>query len=98
VPEQCPQSLREVAITPTIAMGLRGHNIPTQRCTNVLPRCQLRPCHLEKGKNTLLKLDFLKNILEKGNIGRLHNFIGTTTGATHSLKLRVEEFQSTFSF
>jgi hypothetical protein len=48
--EQCPQSPREVANTLTIAMGLRRHSIPTRRCANVLPRCQLRPCHLEKEK------------------------------------------------
>jgi hypothetical protein len=34
----------------------------------------------------------------KQNNGRLHNSIGTATGATHSLELLVEEFQSIFSF
>jgi hypothetical protein len=32
------------------------------------------------------------------NSGRLHNITGTTTGATHSLELLVEEFQSILSF
>jgi hypothetical protein len=49
--EQCPQSPQEVASTLTITMGLRRHIIPTRRCTDVLPRCQL-PCHLEKEKKT----------------------------------------------
>jgi hypothetical protein len=49
--EQCPQSPQEVASTLTITMGLRRHGIPTRRCTNVLPCCQL-PCHLEKEKKT----------------------------------------------
>jgi hypothetical protein len=30
--------------------------------------------------------------------GRLHNTTGTTTGATRSLELLVEEFQSILSF
>jgi hypothetical protein len=34
----------------------------------------------------------------KRNSGRLHNSIGMTTGATRSLELYVEEFQSIFSF
>jgi hypothetical protein len=34
----------------------------------------------------------------KWNNRRLHNATGTTTGATHSLELLAEEFQSTFSF
>jgi hypothetical protein len=34
----------------------------------------------------------------KQNSGRLHNSTGTATGATHSLELFTEEFQSIFSF
>jgi hypothetical protein len=48
--EQCPQSPRKVVSTLTIAMGLRRHDNPMWWCTNVLPRCQLCPCHLEKEK------------------------------------------------
>jgi hypothetical protein len=45
--EQCPQSPREVASILTITIGLRRHNTPTRRCTNVLPCYQL-PRHLDK--------------------------------------------------
>jgi hypothetical protein len=48
--EQCPQSPRDVASMLTIAMGFCRHDIPTQWCANVLHRCQLHPCHLEKRK------------------------------------------------
>jgi hypothetical protein len=34
----------------------------------------------------------------KQNSGSLHNATGTTTGATRSLELFIEEFQSIFSF
>jgi hypothetical protein len=34
----------------------------------------------------------------KWNSGRLHNTIGTTTGATRSLELIIKEFQFIFSF
>jgi hypothetical protein len=34
----------------------------------------------------------------KRNSGRLHNSTGTTTGATHSIELLIEEFQFIFSF
>jgi hypothetical protein len=50
--EQCPQSPREVANMLTIAMELCRHGIPTRWHTNVLPRCQLHPCHLEEKKKT----------------------------------------------
>jgi hypothetical protein len=43
-------SPREVSSILTITVGLRRHDIPTRWCANVLPRCQLRPYHLEKEK------------------------------------------------
>jgi hypothetical protein len=39
-----------------------------------------------------------KTTLVKQNSGRLHNATGTVTGATHSLEIFIEEFQSIFSF
>jgi hypothetical protein len=38
------------------------------------------------------------NSQAKQNSGRLHNSTATTTGATHTLELLIEEFQSIFSF
>jgi hypothetical protein len=36
--------------------------------------------------------------LSKMDSGRLHNSIGTATGATRSIELLIEEFQSIFTF
>jgi hypothetical protein len=61
--EHGPQSPWEVSSIPTIAVELCSHGIPTRWRANVLPRCQLCPCHLEKEKKTRVnnhkKLDFV---------------------------------------
>jgi hypothetical protein len=61
--EHGPLSPREVSSILTITVGLRRHDISMWWRMNVLPRCQFRPCHLEKEKktrvNSHLKLGFV---------------------------------------
>jgi hypothetical protein len=67
--EQCPQSPWEVASMLTIAMGLHRHGTTMRRRANVLPHCQLHPCHIEKEKMRLknhLKLYFVNQKQRRG--------------------------------
>jgi hypothetical protein len=66
----------------------------------------IRPKVFTDNQMSRIKYNYYINIVSKDyndsqakrNSGRLHNSTGTTTGATCSLELIVEEFQFIFSF